>query len=257
MTKPGRRVRADQRLVELGLVADAKEAAARILAGEVFEIAGAGERRIDKAGEALRPDSALRLEQREHPYVSRGGLKLARALDHFAIDPSGLICADIGVSTGGFSDCLLQRGAARVHAVDVGYGQVAWRIRGDPRVRLYERTNARHLTPELFQEAVELMVIDVSFIGLAQLLPALVPLLALQARVVALVKPQFELPASEVPPGGVIRDPAARARAVQGVRQAAESAGLTAEGEVESPIAGAEGNVEILIVLRADRPPRG
>ena len=251
MARP-KKVRADALLVEQALAVTLQQARARIMAGEVFVRDAAGhERRVDKAGEPLDLRSTLRLAERPHPYVSRGGVKLQQALDEFDIDPRGLTCADIGISTGGFTDCLLSRGAARVHGVDVGYGQTAWKIRTDPRVVLHERTNARHLTAGAFGDPVALLVVDVSFIGLSRLLPVLVHLVDPGGQIVALVKPQFELPASAVEAGGVVRDPELRQEAVDRVGSAARALGLEVAGQTTSPIKGAEGNVEFLVWLRA------
>ncbi|MCC7380899.1 MAG: TlyA family RNA methyltransferase [Deltaproteobacteria bacterium] len=249
------KARADQRLVDAGLARDLTEARAQILAGTVFiSLGSGGERRVEKAGERVPGDASLRVAGAEHPFVSRGGIKLAHALDQFGVDPRGVIAADIGVSTGGFTDCLLMRGALRVHAVDVGYGQIAWKLRNDPRVVLYERTNARHLPLGHFGEPIDLMVIDVSFVGLSQLLPALIPHLGAGAKIIALVKPQFELPKESVGAGGIVQDAASRAEAVAAVRRAARAAGWEASAAVESPIRGAEGNVEYLLLLGRSKP---
>lgn len=241
--------RADELLARNGFAEDVKQARAWIMAGKVMASeAGGPERKVAKAGEALDVATTFRMvgDGKAIPYVSRGGLKLAAALDAFAIDPSGLVCADIGISTGGFTDCLLSRGAARVHGVDVGYGQTAWRIRTDPRVTLHERTNARHLAPLAFGEAVSLLTADVSFIGLRQILPPLVAQLAGDGAIVALIKPQFELPQAQVGAGGVVGDPAARQAAIDIVQTAATAAGLELSRTIESPIRGADGNVEYL-----------
>jgi 23S rRNA (cytidine1920-2'-O)/16S rRNA (cytidine1409-2'-O)-methyltransferase len=248
--KRGRADRADRRLVELGLAASEREAQALILAGKVFETSSDGrERKLGTAGEAIKEGSTLRVVRPEHPYVSRGGLKLEAALERFAIDPAGLVAADIGVSTGGFTDCLLMRGAKKVFAVDVGYGQTAWKIRSDPRVVLRERTNARELRPNAFGEPVDLLVVDVSFIGILQVLPALIPQLGESGRIIFLVKPQFEVRKDEVGPGGVVTDDAARRRSVDRVISGAVELGLRLIGEMESPIHGADGNVEFLVAL--------
>src|SRR5438067_10875599 len=196
--------RADQLLVEQGLAESRAKAQALILAG-VVSIAG---RRIDKPGTALNEDAELTLAGRDHPWVSRGGVKLAYALDHFTIDPDGTIALDIGASTGGFTDVLLTKGAARVHAVDVGRGQLAWKLRQDPRVVVHEATNARYLSRGEIPEPIDLVTCDASFIGLATVLPAALALTAERALLVALIKPQFEAGAGEVGKGGVVRDPA-------------------------------------------------
>jgi 23S rRNA (cytidine1920-2'-O)/16S rRNA (cytidine1409-2'-O)-methyltransferase len=254
--KRGRTVRADRRLVELGLAESEREAQALILAGKVFETDGDGrERKLRTSGEAIKESSTLRVVRPEHPYVGRGGLKLEAALDRFGIDPKGLVAADIGVSTGGFTDCLLIRGASKVFAVDVGYGQTAWKIRSDPKVVLLERTNARELAPGAFGQPVDLMVVDLSFIGLLQVLPALVPQLADGARIVLLVKPQFEVKREEVGPGGVVEDEAARRRSVDRVIAGAQGLGLVLDDEIESPIHGADGNLEFLVAFTKQAKP--
>lgn len=205
--------------------------------------------RVHKAGELLDESWELSIQGRARPYVSRGGEKLVKALDVFEIEVGGKVCADIGISTGGFTHCLLLRGALRVHGVDVGYGQVAWSIRSDPRVTLYERTNARMLGPLAFGEPISLIVVDASFISLALLFPALLRQLESSGEIVALVKPQFELPKAEVPKG-VVEDPLARKRAVDSVAASAEALGLWVAGSIESPITGRDGNVEHLILLK-------
>jgi 23S rRNA (cytidine1920-2'-O)/16S rRNA (cytidine1409-2'-O)-methyltransferase len=236
--------RADLLLVERGLVESRSRAAAIILAGKVFS----GERRIEKAGDLLAEDSALELRGQDHPWVSRGGVKLARALDHFTIDPRNRICLDVGASTGGFTDVLLSRGAAKVYAVDVGHGQLAWKLRQDPRVVALERVNARHLTRAEIPEAPTLIVCDASFIGLSIVLPAPLSLAAPAAELVALIKPQFEVGREGVGKGGIVRDAALRDKACQRVADwLAEQPGWRVFGVIESPIAGAEGNVEFLI----------
>src|SRR6266446_10102468 len=195
--------RADQLLVEQGLAESRAKAQALILAGLV----SASGRRVDKPGTALADDTELTLAGRDHPWVSRGGVKLACALDHFAIDPSGVTALDIGASTGGFTDVLLARGAVRVHAVDVGRGQLAWKLRQDPRVVVHEGVNARYLSRAAISEPIDLVTCDASFIGLATVLPAPLALTAEHAALVALIKPQFEAGPGEVGKGGVVRDP--------------------------------------------------
>ncbi len=239
-----KRERADRLLVARDLAESRARAQALILAGVVFS----GEVRIDKAGQTLAADAPLEVRGRDHPWVSRGGLKLVHGLDRFAIDPLGLTCLDLGASTGGFTDVLLDRGAARVTAVDVGHGQLAWKLRNDPRVTVLERTNARTLTTAEVPEPVELITCDASFIGLETLLPAPLALAAPGARLVALVKPQFEVGKGQVGKGGVVRDPelhaqvCARIEAWLGARAGWRVLGLT-----ESPILGPEGNKEFLI----------
>jgi 23S rRNA (cytidine1920-2'-O)/16S rRNA (cytidine1409-2'-O)-methyltransferase len=185
------------------------------------------------------------------PYVSRGGVKLAHALDTFKVDPLGLVALDVGASTGGFSDCLLQRGATRIYCVDVGQGQLDWKVASDPRVRVLDRVNIRLAPPDLLPERVDLVVIDVSFISLRLVLPALPPLAKPGAAVIALVKPQFEVGRADVGKGGIVRDEAARARALDEVRAAAVALGYAALGDTTSPITGGKGNVELLLYLRA------
>jgi len=238
------KVRADVLLVERGLAESRSKAQAAIMAGLVFS----GERRIDKAGESLASDAELRMRGPEHPYVSRGGLKLAHGLDRFAVDPAGLCCLDIGASTGGFTDVLLGRGAARVYAVDVGRGQLAWKLRQDERVTVLEGVNARHLTAADISEAADLIVCDASFIGLEKILPAPMALAAPGAVLIALIKPQFQLYRAAVGKGGIVRDPARRAEACDIVQTWLDAQdGWTVIGIEESPITGAKGNIEFLI----------
>jgi 23S rRNA (cytidine1920-2'-O)/16S rRNA (cytidine1409-2'-O)-methyltransferase len=239
--------RVDLLLVERGLAESRARAQALVLAGLVF----AGERRIEKAGETLQVDAALELRGgRDHPWVSRGGLKLAHALDHFAIDAVGSTTLDIGASTGGFTDVLLTRGAARVYAVDVGHGQLAWKLRQDARVVVLERTNARHLTRAQIPDAVDLITCDASFIGLSTILPAPLGLAADNARLIALIKPQFEA-GREHAKKGVVRDAAVHEAVCARVATwvgAQPSWGVV--GIVESPILGPEGNREFLLYAR-------
>ncbi len=242
MTTKGGRERIDVLLVERGLCDSRARAQARVLAGDVI----VNDRRIDKAGEKVATDAHIRLKGDDMPWVSRGGLKLDAALGWFGVDPAGLVCADIGASTGGFTDVLLQRGAARVFAVDVGYGQLAHRLRTDPRVTNLERTHIVKLPAGTLTPAPRLAVVDVSFISLVAVLPALVPHLAADARVVCLIKPQFEVGKGAVGKGGIVRDAEARADAVERVLAAAAAAGLSCEGVRESPITGADGNVELV-----------
>ncbi len=226
-------------------------AQALILAGQVFS----GERRVAKAGEALAADAPLEVRGQPHPWVSRGGLKLAHGLAHFGFSPDGRICLDIGASTGGFTDVLLAHGAARVHAVDVGHGQLAWRLRTDPRVVVHERTNARALTAAIVPEPVAAVVCDASFIGLQTVLPAALSLCTPGAWAIALIKPQFEAGRSAVGSKGVVRDPAIHQAVC--ARIAAWWAGLLGWrvfGVTESPITGPEGNREFLIGATLDPP---
>ncbi len=241
---PTGRMRADQALVARGLVESRARAQALILAGKVFS----GDRRVAKAGDPVKPDMPLEVRGQDHPWVSRGGLKLAHGLSHFGLSPAGLVCLDIGASTGGFTDVLLHEGAARVHAVDVGHGQLAWKLRQDPRVVVHERTNARHLTAEAVGEAVGAVVCDASFIGLRTVLPAALALAAPGAWAVALIKPQFEAGPERVGARGVVRDPAVHAEVCGKVADWwASQPGWCVLGVTESPLRGPEGNVEFLI----------
>lgn len=249
MTGLSAKRRADQLLVERGLAESRARAQALILAGLVY----AGDRRIDKAGDQIAAEAALMVKGRDHPWVSRGGVKLAHALDHFAIEISGRIALDIGASTGGFTDVLLDRDARRVYAVDVGHGQLAWKLRQDPRVVVHERLNARSLSREHVPEAVDIITCDASFIGLATVLPAPLALAAQRALLVALVKPQFEAGRDHVGKGGVVRDPAIHVAVCD--RAAAWIAiqpGWAVKGIVESPILGPEGNREFFLYARRD-----
>ena len=240
-------MRADLALVEQGLAPSREKARALILAGEVL----AGDRPIEKAGELVEASVERRLRSAPMPYVSRGGVKLAHALDTFGVEPRGLVALDVGASTGGFTDCLLQRGAVRVHCVDVGHGQLDWKIASDARVRVHDRVNVRTIDPAVIGEPVDLVVIDVSFISLRLVLPALRPLARPGAPVVALVKPQFEVGRAHVGKGGVVRDDAARAQSLVDVRAAAGALGFEALGDTTSPIKGGKGNIEFLLHLRA------
>jgi 23S rRNA (cytidine1920-2'-O)/16S rRNA (cytidine1409-2'-O)-methyltransferase len=235
--------RLDMVLVERGLVETRAKAQALILAGAVWS----GDRKLDKAGAAIAEDTALEVKTREHPWVSRGGIKLAHALEHFAIDVAGLIALDVGASTGGFTDVLLTKGAARVYAVDVGHGQLAWKLRQDPRVVVLERLNARHLTAQEIPEAPDIVVCDASFIGLETVLPAALSLAKPHAQLVALIKPQFEVGPARVGKNGVVRDPALHREVCDRIAAWLTHLGWTVSGIVESPIRGPEGNVEFLI----------
>ena len=243
------RLRLDALLVARGLVASRERARALILAGEV-RVNG---QPATKAGTAVAADAEVTVSTPDHPYVGRGGLKLAHALDTFAIEVAGRLALDIGASTGGFTDVLLQRGAARVVALDVGHGQLDWKIRSDPRVEVVERVNARTLTPGALPGSIttfDIVSIDVSFISLRHILPVVPPLLRAGADVVALVKPQFEAGRAEVGKGGIVRDASVHARVVEEVAAAADALGLRRAGLVDSPIAGMEGNREFLLHLR-------
>jgi len=222
------------------------------MAGLVFS----KERKLEKAGQQVAPDIALDVRGQDHPWVSRGGLKLAHALEHFAIDPKGMVGIDVGASTGGFTDVLLQNGAARVYAVDVGHGQLAWKLRSDERVHVLEKTNARYLTAEDIPEPADIVVCDASFIGLRTVLPAALALTKDAALLVALIKPQFEAGREHVGKGGVVRDPAVHAAVCEDVRAWLDGMDdWSVEGIVESPITGPEGNVEFLIVARKGDQP--
>ncbi len=213
------------------------------MAGEVL----VNDRVADKPGQPIDPAAVIRIKT-PLPYVSRGGLKLAAALDHFAISIEQAVCADVGASTGGFTDCLLQRGAAKVYAIDVGYGQLDWKLRNDPRVVVMERTNARHI--ETLPEPIAVATIDASFISLRLILPPVIQWLRTDAHVVALIKPQFEAGREKVGKGGVVRDPAVRAEVLRTVWRMAHELGLSPIDLLRSPIAGPAGNVEFLIWLR-------
>ena len=209
-------------------------------------------RRVDKAGAPVDEAAEIAVAGPPHPYVSRGGVKLEAALDHFGLDPSGLVCLDVGASTGGFTDCLLQRGAARVYAIDVGYGQLDAKLRSDPRVVVREKVNARSLSREDVPETVALAAIDVSFISLRLILPAVVPLVAAGGAVVVLVKPQFEAGRAEVGKGGIVRSEEVRVRVVSEIAAFGRGIGLEPLGSIPSPIRGAHGNEEFLLAFRVN-----
>ena len=235
--------RADQLLVDRGLAESRARAQALILAGLVFS----AERRIDKAGQTLDADSPLEVRGKDHSFVSRGGLKLAHGLDHFGWDPEGVTALDVGASTGGFTDVLLQRGAKRVYAVDVGTNQLAWKLRDDPRVIVQEKTNARYLTEEQVPEPIDLLVCDASFISLAKVLDRAIELVRPGGRMIALIKPQFEAERGEIGKKGVVSDPAVHERVCDEAETWIRSRGWEVAGITESPIRGPEGNVEFLI----------
>jgi 23S rRNA (cytidine1920-2'-O)/16S rRNA (cytidine1409-2'-O)-methyltransferase len=247
------RMRLDQLLVARGLAASRERARARILAGDV-EVDG---RLVDKAGTLVDDDAGVTLREPDHPWASRGGLKLAHALEAFQIDARGASALDIGASTGGFTDVLLHAGAAHVVALDVGRGQIAWRLRSDPRVTVIEGVNARDLRPDHLPEdwrRFDLVTIDVSFISLRHVLPAVPDLLAPGGRVIALVKPQFEAGRAEVGKGGIVRDPAVHERVVAEVAEQALRIGLERVAMTPSPIAGASGNREFFLLLARPLP---
>lgn len=237
------KVRADQLLVSRALAESRTRAQALIMAGAVFS----GERKLSKAGEMLASDAPLQVRGKDHPWVSRGGIKLDHGLDHFGFDVTGAVALDIGSSTGGFTDVLLSRGAARVYAVDVGTNQLAWKLRQDPRVRVHEQTNARNLDEMIIPEKVDIITCDASFIGLAKVLEAPLKLAKAGAKLVALVKPQFEAGREEVGKGGVVRDPEVHERVCEEAKAWIASRGWTVFGITPSPITGPEGNVEFLL----------
>jgi len=243
-----RKERVDVLVVERGLAESRTKAQALILAGLVV----VDDQRVDKPGSLIPVEAELRLKGEVLPYVSRGGLKLKGAIDHFKLDVRGKVAADIGASTGGFTDCLLQHGAVRVHAIDVGYGQLHEKLRKDDRVRSRERVNARYLTDEDLPEKVGVIVIDVSFISLTQVLPSVLRFLEPGGLLAALVKPQFEVGPDRVGKGGVVRDAVARQDAIDTVTAFVREQGLTVRGLIDSPVPGPAGNVEALLV--AERP---
>ncbi len=243
-SKKSGRQRLDLLVVERGLTESREKARALILAGQVL----VNGQKADKAGTTV--DTEARIELLAQPrYVGRGGLKLEAALDHFGIAVAGKVCLDVGSSTGGFTDCLLQRGAARVYAIDAGTGQLDWKLRNDPRVIVHEQVNARYLSRDQVPEPIDLAVCDVSFISITMILPALADLLASHAEMVILVKPQFELERQQVGKGGIIRDPALHLQACRRVEQAVEIMGFRAQ-MIPSPVLGAEGNQEFLLHAR-------
>jgi 23S rRNA (cytidine1920-2'-O)/16S rRNA (cytidine1409-2'-O)-methyltransferase len=239
--------RLDVALVERGLVETRSKAQSLIMARRVL----VNDRYVDKAGATVAVDDEVRVAELEHPWVGRGGMKLAHALEQFGIDVTGKVCADIGASTGGFTDVMLKKGAAKVYAVDVGYGQLDISLRNDPRVVTREKVNARYLQPENFDEPIEFVSIDVSFISLKLILPAVAGFLS--GELVALIKPQFEVGKHDVGKGGIVRDDAKRAAAVESVVAFAPENGFEVMGVIESPVKGAEGNVEYLMHARVDR----
>ena len=237
------KIRVDQLLVSRGLAESRTKARALITAGAVFS----GEKKLAKPGDMLAEDAPLEVRGKDHPWVSRGGIKLDHGLSHFGLDVTGAVALDVGSSTGGFTDVLLSRGAAKVYAIDVGTNQLAWKLRQDPRVVVHEQTNARFLTAEQVPEPVDIVVCDASFISLAKVLEAPLKLAKPGARLVALVKPQFEAGRDEVGKGGVVRDPIVHQRVCTQTKDWIESQGWAVLGVVESPITGPEGNVEFLL----------
>jgi 23S rRNA (cytidine1920-2'-O)/16S rRNA (cytidine1409-2'-O)-methyltransferase len=245
-----RRERIDKLLVERGLAESRAKAQAMVMAGVVL----VNEQRVEKPSDQFAADAQIRVKHADDPtsrYVGRGGLKLEAALREFELDVKGATCLDVGASTGGFTDCLLQNGAQKVFAVDVGHNQIDWRLRNDPRVEVREGVNARYLQPEDFPAKFDFVVIDVSFISATKVLPAIVPLTLQGGSIVLLIKPQFEVGRGEVGGGGIVRDPAKRLRVVEEVNAFALSLGLQVAGVIESPIQGAEGNMEFLALYRS------
>lgn len=243
-------MRLDQELVNRGLFPSREKARRAVMAGTGL----VGGRCIDKPGSPVADRVEISVTEREEPFVSRAGRKLAAALDHFGLDPAGMICLDVGASTGGFCDCLLQRDAARVYALDVGYGQLDYGLRRDPRVVVMERVNARHLEADALPEACTLIVVDVSFISLVKVVPALLPHLADRGRLLTLVKPQFEAPRGSVGKGGILRDVGLRLEVVERRVTQLEALGLRRVGVLECPVAGAGGNIEHLALFQLDPP---
>lgn len=232
-------------MVERGLAPSREKAQALIMAGQVV----VGDHAVDKSGHQVPLEAEIRIKGEVLPYVSRGGLKLRKALDQFGIDVNGLVAIDVGASTGGFTDCLLQAGVLKVFAVDVGHGQLAWKLQQDPRVVNIEKTNIRYLTPDQLGEAPDLAVIDASFISLSKVLPPTLALVRPGGRIIALIKPQFEVGKGEVGKGGIVRDSAAHQKVIDDISRTAQEIGLSVGGLCESPITGADGNREFLILL--------
>jgi len=237
------KIRLDRLLMDRGLVESRERGQAMILAGQVL----VNGQKMEKAGSLVPEDADIRILGGQMPYVSRGGLKLEAALREFGVDVTGMTAIDVGASTGGFTDCLLQHGCGKVYAVDVGYGQMAWKVRQDPRVVVIERVNIREMAASLVPEPVDIAVIDVSFISLEKVIPSVLQFLKPGARILALIKPQFEVGKGQVGKGGIVRDEAVRRAAVEKVRAAFASAGLDVQGIMSSPITGQDGNVEFLI----------
>ncbi|GEM70616.1 TlyA family RNA methyltransferase [Sphingomonas aquatilis] len=244
------KIRADQLLVDRGLAESKTRAQALVMAGLVF----VDTRKVDKPGQALPADAPIEVRGRDHPWVSRGGIKLAHGLDHVGWDVTGAVAIDVGSSTGGFTDVLLTRGAARVYAVDSGTNQLAWKLRQDPRVIVHEQTSARILTDAHIPEPVDLIVCDASFIGLSKVLERPMTFAREGARLLALIKPQFEAGRDEVGKGGVVRDPAVHARVCDDVVAWLQASGWSVAGVTESPITGPEGNIEFLVAASRNGP---
>ncbi len=250
MSKAAAKRRLDQLLVDRGLVESRSRAQGLIMAGKVYSET----RRLDKAGQQVSEELPIEIKGQDHPWVSRGGLKLEKGLQAFDINPQGMTCLDVGASTGGFSDVLISGGATKVFAVDVGHGQFAWKLRQNPRIVVLERTNARYLTIENIPEPIDLIVCDASFIGLQTVLPAAMSLAAHNARMVALIKPQFEVGKGRVGKGGVVREPELHVEVCEKIRVWLESQpGWSVLGIADSPIKGPEGNKEFLIGGKCSR----
>jgi 23S rRNA (cytidine1920-2'-O)/16S rRNA (cytidine1409-2'-O)-methyltransferase len=243
----GKKRRLDLALVDSGTFQSRQRARAMIMAGKIF----VNDRPVDKPGFFVSTDDHIEIKSKDIPYASRGGLKLEAALNALEINVNGYICLDVGASTGGFTDCLLQKGALRVYAVDVGYGQLAWKLRNDPRIVIIERTNIRHLPSELIPELVHLITIDVSFISLKIVIPAVLRFLKKGAQILALVKPQFEVGKGQVGKGGVVRDSALHDQIIENLTEFSAHIGLSCENTLPSPILGPKGNREIFIHLRS------
>lgn len=243
MSTGSKRIRADKVLVDRAMVESRTRAQALIMAGTVY----IGEKRVEKAGDLIPADAEILIRGEEHPWVSRGGMKLDHGLNHFGIDPTNCVCIDVGASTGGFTDVLLQNGASKVYAIDVGKGQLDWNLRQDRRVVVLESTNARHLTDEDVPERADLIVCDASFIGLEKILPAPLARARSNARLIALIKPQFQAGRRDVGKGGVVRDSAVHQRVCDEVAAWLSESGWQVIGITESPITGPKGNIEFLI----------
>lgn len=238
--------RIDKILVDKGIAISRERAKAMVMEGNIL-VNGVP---VTKSGAMIDKDADIVLRGKDIPYVSRGGLKLKAALGHFNINLEGLVAMDIGSSTGGFTDCLLQEGARKVYCIDVGYGQLAWSLRNDPRVILLERTNIRHLEREIIPDVVDVVTVDVSFISLKKVIPKVMEFISENGNILALVKPQFEVGKGEVGKGGIVRDEGKRLLSVKSVREFAENAGLRTEGVFESPVAGQKGNREYFLRMR-------
>lgn len=237
------KVRLDRLLVDREMAESRERAQAVILAGQAL----VNGRKVEKAGALVEPNAEIRIIGEQPPYVGRGGLKLEAALREFRVDVSGRTAMDVGASTGGFTDCLLQHGCTKVYAIDVGYGQLAWKLRQDPRVVLIERTNIRRMDPDRIADPVDIAAIDVSFISLEKVIPPVLRFLAPKGELIALIKPQFEVDKGQVGKGGIVKDEAARTAAVDKIRTFMQNAGLEVRGVIPSPITGQDGNVEFLL----------